>query len=96
MTGRLCIVLRVAPEQGCVRAALAEHLRHPHHDILVVFPSDHLPDTPWPELADARVRVAFAPPRRKRAPLACSVSPINQALAPAQTQATLLTGAAHA
>jgi hypothetical protein len=77
MPGPVSVVLRVDSDHADVRLWLAEQLGTAAGNILVVFASDAVPQTAWPELSDARVRVAFAPARRLRPDSSRHVSQIH-------------------
>ncbi|MGE4072014.1 MAG: hypothetical protein AB7E72_12650 [Lysobacterales bacterium] len=95
MNTRICTVLR-ADDDVDARAKLAEHLHGADQVVLVVFASDRLPTEPWPELAHERVRVAFAPPRRRLNPEPGSISIIETQSTRAGQPRKQMTGAAHA
>ncbi len=56
-------VFRVHAADANTRAQLERRLNQAPGVMLVEFRHDRLPDSPWPELTDPRVRVAFAPVR---------------------------------
>lgn len=57
-------VLRVHAADASARAQLGRRLTENSGVVVVEFRHDQIPDMPWPELTDPRVRVAFAPARR--------------------------------
>jgi hypothetical protein len=57
-------VFRVHAADASARARLGRRLDESPGVVIVEFRHDALPDRPWPELTDPRVRVAFAPTRR--------------------------------